>query len=253
MRRDWNFLRSHLEPELSRERSMVRQIRPRATRHPQRSMPEVADIYTVESQHGQPRRKSPGRPATRARVNFRERAIAHQPPMRPASPVVEIAGNDERSVGRDLICHQCKQALDLLKPVRLPQCEMHADRVQRLPGVRDVEHAMQHAARFGSSYRHVDVPPGGDRVFRQDRIAVMAAGRDRIAAVGVLRPDLVGEEFVLRSGRFGSAGDAHFLKEDQVRSGSTESFPDPREGPVSPLCAESLVGVQRQYANGGFR
>ena len=55
-----------------------------------------------------------------------------------------------------------------------------------------------------------------DRVFRQQCVAVMAAGRYRVAPVGVLRPHLIGQHLVLMRRNLLALGTANFLQKNQM-------------------------------------
>lgn len=68
--------------------------------------------------------------------------------MRALAPVVEVACDDLRRVARDRIGHEREQAIDLLPTLRLAQAQVHAHRMQRLPRVRHVQHAMKQPARL---------------------------------------------------------------------------------------------------------
>jgi hypothetical protein len=73
---------------------------------------------------------------------------------------------------------------------------------------------MKHPARLDSVHRHIDVLPANDRKLRQQRVALMTAGRDGIAAIGVLRPHLVGQQFVVLLRDVLPVVAADFLQED---------------------------------------
>ncbi|MCY1177986.1 hypothetical protein D9M73_183170 [compost metagenome] len=113
---------------------------------------------------------------------------------------------------------------------------------------------MQQAAAFGAGDRHVQVAVLDDRVFGQQRIAVVAVRVDRVAAVGKVAPHAVGEEFVLRGLR--PAGVArgvavvaaeHFLKEDNVGLGAAHGLAQLWQDKAPVEGGEALVGVHRQY------
>ena len=60
------------------------------------------------------------------------------------------------------------------------------------------QHAVQQAALLGAGDRDVVVLEVDDRKLGQHRVAVVALRIHRVAAVGELRPDGVGQEFVVR-------------------------------------------------------
>ena len=82
--------------------------------------------------------------------------------------------------------------------MRFLQPEVHADRVQRVVALRQAQRAVQQAAALVALDRDVAVLVVDDREARQHRVAVVAVRVDRIAAVGELRPELVGQVFVVR-------------------------------------------------------
>ncbi|MNC23499.1 hypothetical protein D3C75_715280 [compost metagenome] len=169
-----------------------------------------------------------------------------------AFPVVEVAGDDHRGVGRQGV-QQFTQQLQLLLPVAFQQRQVHADRMHlALP--RHLQHTVQQAAAFGAGDRHVQVAVLDDRVFGQQRIAVVAVRVDRVAAIGKVAPHAVGEEFVLRG--LWPAGVArgvavvaaeHFLKEDNVGLCAAHGLAQLRQDKAPVEGGEALVGIHRQY------
>ena len=93
---------------------------------------------------------------------------------------------------------QLPAAHQLLLAVRFLQPQVHAHGMHRQVVARRLQNAMQHAAPLR--------PPDGDVVvfvmrdgkLRQQGVAVVAVVIHRIAPVGVLRPDRVGQKFVMR-------------------------------------------------------
>ena len=86
---------------------------------------------------------------------------------------------------------------ELCQPVRFPQREVHADRVQWRESARQLDDGVQESPRFRIANGGVDVSPGGNRVLRQQGIAVMSAGGDGIPSIRMLRPHAVRENLVL--------------------------------------------------------
>ena len=113
------------------------------------------------------------------------------------APVVEIARQHHGLVGRKAV-DQIAHALQLLLAVRFLQPQVHAHRMHWQVVARRLQDAMQHAAPLR--------PPDGDVVvfvmrdgkLRQQGVAVVAVVIHRVAPVGVLRPDRVGQKFVMR-------------------------------------------------------
>ena len=117
-----------------------------------------------------------------------------------------------------------------------------------------VEDAVQQATAFGAGDRHVEVAVFDDRVLGQQRIAVVAVGIDRIAAVGKVAPHTVGEEFVLRGLRparvargVAVVAAKHFLEEDDVGLGAAHRLAQFRQDEAPVEGGEALMGVHRQY------
>lgn len=93
---------------------------------------------------------------------------------------------------------------------------MHTDRVQWLTITIQPDHRVQQAPRLGPANRSIDIAPGDDRMPGEQRIPVMPAGRNRVAAVGVLSPDAVREYLVLMCGRFRTTNRTDFLEKDEI-------------------------------------
>ena len=179
-------------------------------------------------------------------------AALHQGVATPA-PVVEIAGDDQRRIGGHDVIDGVAQPAQLESPVRLAQAQVHADRVQRHRAAGNLDHAMQQSAGLMALHRDIAIVLAGDRKSRQQRIAVMAFRIDRVAAVGVLRPDRVGEEFVLGFGwpvemAAGVAGvrAQHFLQEHQVRRCGADRVAQLRQHVATIEHIEAHVGVQAE-------
>ena len=147
--------------------------------------------------------------------------------MRTLAPVVEVACDHQRRVARNHARGQIKQAFDLLLSVRFTQPQVHAYRM-KLRCARNIEHTMQYSTRLGLANRYVDVLPFDDRVFRQQCVAVMAAGRYRIAPVGMLRPHLIGEDLVLMRRNLLAFSTANFLQKNQMGAVGTQLVTDLR-------------------------
>ena len=174
--------------------------------------------------------------------------------MSALAPVIEIACDHQRRVARDRVGHECEQPIDLPPTLRLPQAQVHAHCVQRWPRLLHFQHAMKQAARLDTFHRHIDVLPANDRKLRQQRVAQMTPGRDGIAAIGVLRPHLVGQQFVVLLRDVLPVVAADFLQEDQVDTGCAERFADAGKQLATTERAEALLGVQRQQSyRSGFQ
>ena len=213
-------------------------------------MNQIAGVDAVQSKHRKAGGKRARRPAVPARMDLLEISGLHEPSVRALPPVVEVPGNHERRVARNPFRNQSQQALDLLCAVRCPQGKVYADRVKRTHGFRNLDNAMQHSPRFGRSDRGIEVLPGNDGVFGQERIAVMAAGSNRIAPVGVLRPNPVSQDLVLLNRRIRPMRDADFLQEYEFRILGPQRVAQSQECAATTERSEALVGIQRQQPDG---
>jgi hypothetical protein len=95
--------------------------------------------------------------------------------------------------------------------------------VQRSRLLWQGDRAVQQAAPFEAQVGHVLVVLVQDGEAREDRIAVVAVVIDHVAAVGVVAPDVLGEEFMLRLRRpirmtlgMAQVQALDFLEEDDV-------------------------------------
>ena len=111
--------------------------------------------------------------------------------MRAAAPVVEVAGHDQRRVAGHLVAHHVGTAARAAArrcDSRRPRCTQIACTSSGWPGSRSTQCSRPRVSRPGD--RHVVV-----LVVRRSgtcdstRVAVVALGIDRVAAVGELRPD----------------------------------------------------------------
>ncbi len=212
----------------------------------------VTQVDAVQAQQWQAGRVGAGEMAVVALEGFVQVALQAKGAVAVTFPVVEVAGDDHRRVGRQRV-QQLTQQLQLLLPVVFQQRQVHADRMHlALP--RHLQHTVQQAAAFGAGDRHVQVAVLDDRVLGQQRIAVVAVGIDRVAAIGEVAPHAVGEEFVLRG--LWPAGVArsvavvatqHFLKEDNVGLCAAHSLAQLWQDKAPVEGGEALVGVHRQY------
>src|SRR6185437_9738467 len=82
--------------------------------------------------------------------------------------------------------------------IPLAQAEMHADRVDRMFMVWQLDLRVKKTSAFQTIGRNVDVLRENDRVLAENRIAVMTRRIDGIFSVGKVRPDLVGQKLELR-------------------------------------------------------
>ena len=213
-------------------------------------MKQIADVDAIQSKRRKAGGKRARRPAVPARMDLLEISGLHEPSVRALPPVVEVPGNHERRIARNPFRNQSQQALDLLCAVRLPQGKVYADRVKRTRRFGHLDHAMQHSPTFGPSDRGIEILPGNNRVFGQERIAVMAAGSNRIAPVSVLRPDPVSQHLVLLGWRIRPMRDTDFLEENEFRIVGSQRVAQPQECAATTESSEALVGIQCQQPDG---
>jgi hypothetical protein len=111
---------------------------------------------------------------------------------------------------------------------------------------------MQQAALFRAGDRHVVVLVLHDRELGHHRVAVVALGVHHVAAVGELRPDAVGQEFVVR--RLGPVLDLlavlvvraqHLLHEHHVGAHLAHGIAQLRQDELAVEGGEALVDVDR--------
>lgn len=114
-----------------------------------------------------------------------------------ASPVVEISGDDQRFISRNMGIDAFHQFCQLIFPLAFEQAQVDADYMYFLLDFRYPDGAMQKTAAGRSHVGDIDVFPSDERVFAEDGIAVVAGFIDGVLAIGVMLPDLVGEKFEL--------------------------------------------------------
>src|SRR4051794_17204033 len=96
---------------------------------------------------------------------------------------------------------------------------MHTDAVQMLFPARNFYLAVQQATLLGVVSGDVFVFPAYNRVFGEDGVAVIAIRPYAIFTVSELRPDAIGEKFILPASRQTAVTlmqATHFLQKNQV-------------------------------------
>lgn len=63
---------------------------------------------------------------------------------------------------------------------------------------RDLDDSVEQSPSLHPVCGNIDVLPRSERMLAQDRVAVVAAGVDRVLSISEMRPDFVGQEFELR-------------------------------------------------------
>ena len=189
--------------------------------------------------------------------DFAQAAAALQDGVGPVAPVVEVAGHDQWRIGRHFGVHELAQQFELAPAVRFLQAEVHADGVDALLAPGHAQRAVQQAAALGAGDGDVVVLIVLDRELRQHRVAVVAMGVHRVAAIGELGPDLVGEELVVRV--FGEVQELrrvflvralHLLQEDHVGADRAHGLAQLMQDELAVEEGEALVGVDRHHLEG---
>ncbi len=134
------------------------------------------------------------------------------------------------------------------------QSQVNADRMHLRTIARQAQHAMQQAAVLVAADGHVEVVMLDDLEFRQQRIAVIACRVHRIAPVGKLRPERVGEELVLRHRRPVAValgvmfvGAVDLLQEHHVGRHAAHGLTQLRQNETPIERREALVRVHGQH------
>jgi hypothetical protein len=175
-------------------------------------------------------------------------ARKYKPSVRAFTPVVEVAGDDERRAVGNFVGYQIQKPIDLLPAVRLAQREMQTDRVQWFL-IDQPDDRVQQPPRLGPTNRCIDIAPSGDRMPGEQRITVMPTRRNRIPAVGVLGPDAVRKYLVLMHVRLRTRNRADFLEEDEVRPRGAQGIANSKQDAMPVSGTQALLGIQRQHAD----
>ena len=191
-----------------------------------------------------------------------DQAAAAQHGIGAPAPVVEVARHDQRRVGRYLARQQREQPLQLATTMRLAQAQVHAHAMQQLAAAVGQHHAVQQPARLVAGLRHVVVGEADDRVPRQQRVAVIESVDHRVAAIGVIAPDLVGQKFVVGAAHAVApcprrgvlrAGPGHFLQEHQVAAHRTHRLAQFVQHEAATQSRVALVHVDGQHTHARWR
>jgi len=215
-------------------------------------MAEIAHVDPIEPQPRRARGERPRRASPGTRMDFRQAAVADQPLVSTLAPVVEVAGDDERSGAGHVVSDELEKPVDLPAAVRLPQCEVQADGVQGLLAACQPDHGVQQASRLGLPDRRIHVAPRSDGILGKKCVAVVPARRDCVSPVGVLRPHAVRKNLVLLHGRRRSLGRPDLLEEYEVRLRASQRIANAQQDFVAATRPQALVRVQRQHADPGL-
>jgi hypothetical protein len=217
----------------------------------------VAHIDAVQAQQRQARGEGARRMAVGLHEDLVQLGAFFEPRVGPVPPVVEVAGNHHRGVRRDVLAHQVAEHVHLLLAMRLHQAQVHADGVDVDAAAGNLQFAVQQAAALGAADGHVAVFKTHDGKLGQHRVAMVAVGVDGVAAIGELRPDGVGQEFVVR--RFGvvvelvgvlGVGARDFLQEHHVGAHAAHGFAQFGQDELAVEEGKALVDVDREHLEG---
>jgi hypothetical protein len=117
--------------------------------------------------------------------------------MRLASPVIEVAGDNQRVAVRHFGVNEAAQLCDLPGSVPLPKTKVYADRMQILLLPRHIQNRMEHPAAFSATAGYVSVLVTHYRKLRKQCVAVVPGGIDGVLSVGETFPDRICEKLVL--------------------------------------------------------
>ncbi len=106
------------------------------------------------------------------------------------SPIVEISGQNERLVFRNLSLNPFADAMELMISPPIRQVEVHVEQMQGLPLIIDT--SVENPSSLEAMIGDIDVFPAQNGQAGQNGVAMMALCVDRVFAIGEMRPDLIG-------------------------------------------------------------
>ena len=184
---------------------------------------EAAHINAVKTQDGKRAGEAALRGAVVAGEHFGQSKSRGEKIMRPISPVVEIASDDQRRIFRRHGSQVVYERIDLVAAGTAEQGKMDANAMHRPLDPGDFDGAMEQTASLEPEMRNVLILARDDRVVRQNRVAVMAVLIHHVAAIGGVPPHIGSQELVLRLLRPGGVPAGmqvvyalDFLEKDQV-------------------------------------
>src|SRR5699024_4947139 len=145
------------------KRGMVRQDFPdfRVIKHRSEVL-HATYINTVETQYWKTCRKRTCHTPYAIVKNLLKSRHAAQRLLRPQSPVIKVASNDQWRIAGYLAFHQAAQLLHLLAPMGLAQAKVDADHMQLAPEFGRSQYAMQQPAALVVAQRHIHVVMGNN-------------------------------------------------------------------------------------------
>lgn len=112
-------------------------------------------------------------------------------------PVIEVPGDDNWIIIRDMRTDSPYQCHQLALPLLIEESQVYTDDVYTLVTTGHHQCAVKQASARRSHIGYIDIFPADERVFAKDCIAMMACSIDRIFTIGVMLPDLVGKKLEL--------------------------------------------------------
>src|SRR6267142_1118817 len=253
--RPWSYARRLfqrlVQPEVRRQRRMVRNAPPRASAVGLGALDlEAAHVDAVQAQHRKRAGEAARGPAPAVGERLAQIERHSQALAREVAPVVEIARDHQRRALGHLAVQPLDQRAHLLAPAALVEREVNADAMQRRGRAGNVDLAVQEAAALAPVERDVLVLGPADRVTAEDRVAVMAVRVDGVAPVGEVGPHLLREKFVLGLGRpvleahrVAAVLSLHLLQENDVGAERAQALAQLVDHQAAIKLRETLVDV----------
>src|SRR3989338_7649069 len=120
-------------------------------------------------------------------------------PSHPVTPIIEIARNDQRCIGRNPVAHILDQSHGLRAFAFGEQAEMRTY-AMHAPPVK-IDFAMQQPAAFKAMRGNIHVKRLQNWKAAEYRVAMMSRLIHRILAIDGMQPDFFRDELMLRAAR----------------------------------------------------
>jgi len=214
---------------------------------------EPSDVDPIGTEQGPCRGKRPSPGTVKRLVGLEHAAFPMKRSGRLAPPIVEIAREDHRVVDAASTGDVLGEHRDLRVAAPLSQTQVDAEGVEATP-VLHVDHRVKQSPLLEGVRGEIRVRGHRDRMLRQQRVAVMAFRRDRVARVGVVAPNAVREMFELRrigpsvGSRMRFTASDDFLKKHEVRVRRPQRRSHRVELQGRPQGTHSLVDVPSEDA-----
>ena len=156
-------------------------------------------------------------------MRFAETQLALNSPMHLTAPIIEVTRQDHRRIRWDMLGNTRRNAGHLRGTGETTEIQMGTQQMDRSRKTVRLDHGVDDAPPLERGNSQINIFYLFQRPSTQDRIAMMAEIIDRIAAIGVMLPHLIGEIFRLRfiveiRSRLAvtSMGTLDFLQKDHV-------------------------------------